>query len=64
MLIEILQLRLQELHERGDGLQREERGVGEGTGWSTSSRAVARGTEHCWLEAAGQRGVWKGSLPQ
>lgn len=32
MLVEILQLRLQKLHEWDDGLQREERGVREGTG--------------------------------
>lgn len=32
MLVEVLQLRLQELHERDDGLQREKRGVGKGMG--------------------------------
>lgn len=32
MLIEVLQLRLQELHEWDDGLQREERGRSEGRG--------------------------------
>lgn len=43
MLIEILQLRLQELHEGDDGLQREERGIGEGAGGASSRVRLGEG---------------------
>lgn len=50
MLIEVLQLRLQELHEWGDGLQREE---GD---WGGQGGRVQQGT-------AGQGGSLRGSFP-
>lgn len=52
MLVEVLQLQLQELHEWDDGLQREERGTGEGR-----EGCIQQGT-------AGQGGSQSSSFPQ